>query len=61
MTRPFRFLVRMTIFLAAVAVVVAVLSSGLQKAFSHNVGLNALIVRRPVGRHRLQFPPRLSC
>ena len=44
MTRPFRFLVRMTIFLAAVAVVVAVLSSGLQKAFSHNVGLNALIV-----------------
>ncbi len=43
MTRPFRFLVRMMVFLAAVAVVVAVLSAGLQKAFSHNVGLNSLI------------------
>jgi hypothetical protein len=44
MTRPLRFLIRMAVFLAAVAVVVGVLSSGLQKAFSHNVGLNALIV-----------------
>lgn len=44
MTRPFRFLVRMVIFLAAVVIVVAALSSGLQKAFSHNIGLNTLIV-----------------
>ena len=43
MTRPLRFLVRMMVFLAAVAIVVAVLFAGLQKAFSHNVGLNSLI------------------
>jgi len=44
MTRPYRFLVRMILFLAAVAVVVGVLAAGLRKAFSHNVGLNSLIV-----------------
>ncbi len=44
MTRPFRFLLRMMIFLAVVVVVIAALESGLQKAFSHNVGLNTLIV-----------------
>ncbi len=44
MTRPNRFLVRMAAFLAAVLVVIAILSAGLQRAFSHNVGLNSLIV-----------------
>lgn len=44
MTRPLRFLVRMIIFLAVVVVIVAVLEAGLQKAFSHNVPLNILIM-----------------
>ena len=44
MTRPFRFLLRMIIFLAAVVIVVGALEAGLQKAFSHNVALNSLIL-----------------
>ncbi len=44
MTRPFRFLIRMMIFLAVVVVIVGALEAGLQKAFSHNVGLNSLIL-----------------
>ncbi|HEY1720811.1 MAG TPA: flagellar motor protein MotA [Magnetospirillaceae bacterium] len=44
MTRPFRYLLRMMIFLAAVIIVVGALEAGLQKAFSHNVALNSLIL-----------------
>ena len=44
MTRPQRYLFRMAIFLAVVVGVVGVLASGLQKAFSHNIGLNSFIV-----------------
>ncbi len=44
MTRPNLYLIRMLIFLAAVAVVVALLSGALVVAFSANPLLNALIV-----------------
>ncbi len=44
MTSPRRFLLRMALFLALVAVAVAVLSAGFERAFRHNVGLNTLIV-----------------
>lgn len=42
--RPARYLVRMAIFLAAVAAVAAVLSPGLTQAFLANPALNGLIV-----------------
>lgn len=44
MSRPNRFLLRMVAFLAAVAVVAAVLAPGLSHAFLANPGLNGLIV-----------------
>jgi hypothetical protein len=44
MTRPNRYLLRMVLFLAAVAVVAAVLAPGLARAFMANPGLNGLIV-----------------
>lgn len=44
MTRPRRFLTRMVLFLAAVAVVVAVLSPGLNRVFLANPALNGLIL-----------------
>lgn len=44
MTRPRRFLLRMAIFLAAVAAVVALLSPGLTGAFMANPALNGLIL-----------------
>ena len=43
MTRPNRFLLRMVIFLGAVAVLAAILAPGLINAFSANPGLNGLI------------------
>lgn len=44
MTRPRRFLTRMVLFLAAVGIVVAVLSPGLNRAFLANPALNGLIL-----------------
>ena len=44
MTRPSRYLVRMILFLAAVAAVAAVLAQGLEKAFFANPALNGLIL-----------------
>ncbi len=44
MTRPRRYVVRMVVFLAAVAVVVALLFPGLQRAFWTNAPLNSLIL-----------------
>lgn len=44
MTHPRRFLLRMAVFLAVVACVVVMLYSGLEHAFSNNVGLNSLIL-----------------
>jgi hypothetical protein len=44
MTRPRRYVVRMVLFLAAVAVVVALLFPGLQRAFWTNAPLNSLIL-----------------
>ncbi len=44
MTRPRRFLIRMALFLAAVTVGVAMLSSGLSRAFLVNPALNGLIL-----------------
>jgi len=44
MTRPQRFLIRMTVFLAVVVVIVGVLFVGLRNAFTHNIGLNSFIV-----------------
>jgi hypothetical protein len=44
MTRPNRYLLRMAIFLAAVAAVAGVLAPGLVRAFMANPGLNGLIV-----------------
>ncbi|HLO76790.1 MAG TPA: flagellar motor protein MotA [Magnetospirillum sp.] len=44
MTRPNRYLLRMAIFVAAVAGVAAVLAPGLLRAFMSNPGLNGLIV-----------------
>lgn len=43
-TRPSRYLVRMIVFLAAVAAVVAMLAPGLQKVFMANPALNGLIL-----------------
>ncbi|MGE4280288.1 MAG: flagellar motor protein MotA [Magnetospirillum sp.] len=44
MTRPSRYLVRMILFLAAVAAVAAMLAAGLQQAFMANPALNGLIL-----------------
>ena len=44
MTRPRRYVVRMVLFLAAVAVVVALLFPGLQRAFWTDAPLNSLIL-----------------
>ncbi|MBC7950247.1 MAG: flagellar motor protein MotA [Rhodospirillaceae bacterium] len=44
MTRPNRYLLRMAVFLAVVAVIAAVLAPGLSHAFLANPGLNGLIV-----------------
>ncbi|MFO1154603.1 MAG: flagellar motor protein MotA [Rhodospirillales bacterium] len=44
MTRPRRYVVRMVVFLAAVAAVVALLFPGLQRAFWTNAPLNSLIL-----------------
>ena len=44
MTRPRRYVVRMVVFLTAVAVVVALLFPGLQRAFWANAPLNSLIL-----------------
>lgn len=44
MTRPNRYLLRMVLFLAAVAVVAVVLAPGLAHAFMANPGLNGLII-----------------
>ena len=44
MTRPFSYLVRMLVFLAAVAVVAVLLGPVLIRIFQNNLGLNALIV-----------------
>lgn len=44
MTRPRRYVVLMVVFLAAVAVVVALLFAGLQRAFWANAPLNSLIL-----------------
>ncbi|MEA4839143.1 MAG: flagellar motor protein MotA [Rhodospirillaceae bacterium] len=44
MSHPKRFLGRMALFLAAVIGVVILLFPGLARAFSHNVGLNSLIL-----------------
>lgn len=42
MTHPRRFLLRMAVFIVAVAAVVATLFSGLERAFNNNIGLNTL-------------------
>jgi hypothetical protein len=44
MTNPRRFLLRMAAFLGFVVLVIATLYSGLEHAFSNNVGLNSLIL-----------------
>jgi hypothetical protein len=44
MTNPRRFLLRMAVFLGFVVLVIAALFSGLEHAFSNNVGLNSLIL-----------------
>ena len=44
MTRPSRYLVRMILFLTAVAAVAAVLAPGLEQAFMANPALNGLIL-----------------
>lgn len=44
MTRPSRYLVRMIVFLAAVAAVAAMLAAGLEHAFMANPALNGLIL-----------------
>lgn len=44
MTHPQPYLLRMAAFLVLVIAVVVLLHEGLQKAFSHNVGLNAVIL-----------------
>jgi len=44
MTHPRRFLIRMALFLVVVIVCVGVLHEGLERAFSHNMGLNGLIL-----------------
>ena len=44
MTRPTRYLLRMTVFLIAVAIVIAALFFNLVQAFEQNPGLNGLIL-----------------
>ena len=44
MTRPTRYLFRMALFLAIVAIVVAVLFGNLMEAFQQNFGLNGMIL-----------------
>ncbi|MBI3451869.1 MAG: flagellar motor protein MotA [Rhodospirillales bacterium] len=44
MTRPYRYAIRMLLFLAAVAAIAAILASGLTQAFSANPALNGLII-----------------